>query len=135
MIARPSQRFWRDNRVTCVAFVLAFVALGLAVFPDAMLAPPPKAPSGMLDLMRSVLSGKKDPATLAFEARVRALHVASLGLGLAAAMLALIGVVRRENRILALSALGVAGLGLVWQYVGIGIVVAIVIVVLAGLTT
>ncbi len=51
----------------------------------------------------------------------------------AAAFLAIIGVLRRERRAVALTALGVAALVVVWQYIAIGIVAIFVLLLLLNL--
>jgi drug/metabolite transporter (DMT)-like permease len=122
----------RQNRFACVAFALAFVGLALVVLPEAVFEPP-KPAGGAVRSLWHWWRATPDPATLAFEAKMRHFRVAGLSAGIAAAVLAIIGVLRRERRAVALTALGVAGLVLVWQYLALGIVVVFVLLLLFNL--
>ena len=106
---------------------MAFVALALIVVPALVLQPPdPGVVRGLLH----ALVGKRDAAMAAYEARLQVFTVGGVLAAIAAAVLALIGVVRHERRALAFAALGVAAVALVWQYVLLGVVAAVVIAIL-----
>ncbi len=94
--------------------------------------PAPQAASGIVPLLKSALTGQKDPALIAYETHLQQLHAASLVLGIAGAALGVIGLMKRENRLTAVSALAVSALALLWQYLVIGVIVAVVVLVMVG---
>jgi len=120
-----------QNRFGTASVIAGFVALALAVLPEAVLSPPLTA-SGILPLLKSALIGQKDPALIAFEVRLHQFHVASLVFAIAGTALGVIGLVRRNNRILVLTALAVSAVALLWQYLVVGIVVGVVLLVFLG---
>ena len=121
--------FWRRNGFSGAAFLLAFASLALIILPGYLFPPPRSSLGAVRDLLRA-LSAKPDEAMVAYEARMQVFQVVSVSVALAASALALIGVVRRERRSLALAALGVSAVAILWQYVVIGIVVAVILVIL-----
>lgn len=125
------QGFWKRNPFVCIAFVLAIAALALVVLPDSILEPP-KSPRGVGGLLHW-LSSKPDPAMVAFETRIRYLTLAGLSVGIMAVALAIIGIVRHERRAIALAALAVASVALIWQYLVVGVVVVVIALILIGL--
>jgi hypothetical protein len=114
------------NPFTLAALVVAFVALSLAALFPALLSPP-EIKGGIWGLVKSAVRSEKDPAQIAFEMRLRQAHLASLVAGIAAAALGVTGLVRREKRIMATSALVVATIAVLWEYLIIALIVAIVI--------
>jgi hypothetical protein len=83
-------------------------------------------------MLKSAILGQKDPAVIAFEARLHQFHVASLVFGIVGAALGVTGLVRRENRVMAVCALAVSVVALLWQYLIIGVIIAVVLVALVG---
>ena len=124
-----AQGIFRKNPFACVAFLVAMVALALAILPASILEPP-KAPTGLVGILHW-FSSKPDAATIAFETRLRYFNVAGLSVGILAVALAVVGIVRRERRAMAVAALAIATVALVWQYVIIGIVVGVLVLFLA----
>ena len=124
-----AQGFFRDNPFACAAFVVALAALALTILPTSILEPP-KAPTGVAGFLHW-FSTKRDAATLAFETRLRNFNSAGLSVGILAVALAVVGIVRRERRAMAVAALAIATVALVWQYVIIGIVVGVLVLFLA----
>jgi hypothetical protein len=123
-----NQSFLRQNQFASIGFLLAFVALALAVLPGLVFQPP-RPEGGLVGGLLHALSTKLDPAMQAYETRQQIFKIAGIIAAIAAAALALVGVVRHERRALAFSALGVAGVALVWQYVIIGVVVAVALAI------
>lgn len=56
----------------------------------------------------------------------------SLLLGVTAAALGVVGIAKRQNRVLGVAVLGAATLALVWQHLVVGIIVVLVIAALFG---
>jgi hypothetical protein len=129
---RPASR-GRPSHIAWVALSLALVALALMALPETILEPPRPSGGGIAALVRLVTS-KQDAAQLAFEARMRHLRTAGACAAIAAVGLAIIAVLRRERRAPAFWALGVAAVALVWQYVVVGVIVAVILLILTGLT-
>jgi len=129
--APRKSRTLRRSPLAVAAFIAAFIALSLALLPDAFL-PPPTPKAGIGPLLKSLMGAQKDPAVVAFEARIQAFHAASLAIGIVGTALGVLALAKRESRILALSALVVSAVALVWQYLILGIGLALFILFLVG---
>lgn len=98
-----------------------------------MVEPSPGAVGGeLLALARELALGAKAPASAAYEATHRWFEIASVIAAIAGIGLAVIGAARTESRTLAISSVAIAGVALTWQYLVIGIVAAVFLIVVVG---
>jgi hypothetical protein len=122
----------RQSRLVCIAFIVSIAALAMMVLPDAILSPPPEPKDGIVALVKSLWGSRTEPALVAFETQLYYFHIAAISAAIVAAAASLIGLAKRENWVLGVSALAIAATVILWKYLVIGIVVALVIVVLLG---
>jgi hypothetical protein len=126
----PNAATVRQSPLACIALGVALLALGLAVLPGEVIDPPPRTTIGLKSLVKALTSTEASPELVAHEARMRGYRIALIVSALGAIGLAIVGAARRENRVLTIAAAALAGLALTWQYVLVGIGVAVLVAIL-----
>jgi hypothetical protein len=130
--SEPGAGVLRRSPLACAAFAVALVALSLAILPEAVLDPPATTVREELgNLARALWSGSKNPELEAYHERLRVFRAVALGSGIVAIALAIVAAVRREHKILAWSAVGLAAVAMLWQHLGAALVLVLVVLFLA----
>lgn len=121
--SQPSAGVLRQSPLACAAFGVGLVALGVAILPEVVLEPPaPTVGEGL----RALWTGSKNPELEAYHATLRTCQAFALGSGIVTIALAIVAAVRREHKILAWSAVGLAAVAMLWQHLGAALVVVLV---------
>ncbi|MEM7205892.1 MAG: hypothetical protein AAF628_36900 [Planctomycetota bacterium] len=135
-----------SNRLAAIGLLIAFVALGVAVFADDLrgTAPPSPPPESRSIKERTLEVGKKllrekvlgEPAQQAVEAPTGsrdAVALTHMGLGLLAIVLGVLAWIQKAHARLAGATIAVGLVAAAWQYVLVGLALAIVVLVLSNL--
>jgi hypothetical protein len=126
----------KRNPVGFIGLFIALPALCLAVVPPLVIKPEPQKLTDTLleegaNLARALLKGTPvEPPRDKRETTLRYFRIASVVMGLLAAFVGLFAWIRRENRRVCVSAMGVGVIAALWFYIIVAVVIAVIAVAL-----
>jgi hypothetical protein len=132
LLGRRRAGFLARNVLGTIALASGIAGLVAAVLPPVWIDPPTRSAELKRALVQVAL-GRPDLQNAAYDAALRNWQRAAAVLGLVAVVLAVIAGIRRQHRVLVMSALGLGAAALLWQYLLAALIVAIILMVIAGL--
>jgi hypothetical protein len=129
LVVRWSAGFWRRHALGTLALVTGIAGLAAAVLPPVCIDPPARSVSRLL---LEVAFDRPSAAYAAYEAALRDWQRIAAVLGLVAVVLGALAGIRRQHRGLVAFALGLGAAALLWQYIVVAVIAAIIVMALVG---
>jgi hypothetical protein len=131
-----SRGAWTKNALGWAALAAAIAGLAATVLPPVWIDPPAWS---LRDELRGVLSRaarhRHELDSAAYQTALRTWERIAAGLALAGVVLAVIAGIRKQHRLLVVSALGLGAVALLWEYIAAAVFVAIVVMAIAAMAT
>ena len=131
---------WTKNALGWAALVIAIAGLAAAVLPPVWIEPPAvRLRDHLVGLVSAIARRRHELDSAAYHSALRTWERIAATAGLVAVVLAVIAAIRKQHRLLVVSALGLGAVALVWEYIAAAVFeavfVVIVVVAIAAMAT
>jgi ferric-dicitrate binding protein FerR (iron transport regulator) len=131
LVVRRPAGFWRRHALGTLALVTGIAGLAAAVLPPVWIDPPPRSVEVKHLVLEVVLRRPAIPYA-AYQAALRDWQRVAAVLGLVAVVLGALAGIRRQHRGLVTFALGLGAAALLWQYIVVAVIAAIIVMALVA---